>query len=154
RIKLVDFGIAKLVGDASVGALNRTRTGSVMGTPLYMAPEQARGAGRIDARSDIYSFGCIVFAMLAGTPPLAREGTGDLIVAHIPERAPDLGGLVPGLPPGLVALVRACLEKDPAERPQEMHAVEHELREIARGAPAPRLVVAVPSEAPPASTPS
>ena len=152
QIKLVDFGIAKLLGDAGGVGLKQTRTGSVMGTPLYMAPEQARGAGNVDARSDIYSFGCIVFAMLTGGPPFMREGFGDLIVAHVTEPAPDLEGRVPGLPPGLAALVNACLAKDPADRPQDMHVIEHALREIARAVSAARLVVATaPPRAPSAS---
>jgi eukaryotic-like serine/threonine-protein kinase len=144
RVKIVDFGIAKLVGDSGLAAHSQTRTGSLMGTPLYMAPEQARGSGKIDGRSDIYSFGCILFAMLTGGPPFRHEGLGDLIMAHIGEPAPELQGRIPGLPPAFAALVRNCLAKAPTDRPQEMRAVERELREIARTVPAARLAVTIP----------
>ena len=104
-----------------------------------MVPERARGTGKVDARSDIYSFGCIIFAMLTGEPPFVREGVGDLVVAHITEPAPELEGRIPGLPSELAAVVRACLAKDPADRPQDMRAVEHQLRVIARAVPPARL---------------
>ena len=154
RVKVVDFGIAKLVGDAGAGLAHQTRTGSMMGTPLYMAPEQARGASRVDARSDIYSFGCILFAMLAGTPPFVRDGVGDLVVAHITEPAPEIAGRVPGLPPRIAALVMTCLAKDPVARPQEMRAVEQELREITRTIGAAGAFAPVPEQTHPPRSPS
>jgi serine/threonine protein kinase len=77
--KLVDFGIAKLAGEFHAGLKNRTQTGIVMGTPLYMSPEQCRGAGTVDYRTDIYSLGCLLFEMLAGRPPYQYEGAGELV---------------------------------------------------------------------------
>ncbi|MCA9797831.1 MAG: serine/threonine protein kinase, partial [Candidatus Eremiobacteraeota bacterium] len=67
RPKILDFGIAKLGGNEP-GQM-RTRTGALMGTPVYMSPEQCRGAGSVDHRSDIYSMGCVIFHMLTGRPP-------------------------------------------------------------------------------------
>jgi len=114
RVKLLDFGIAKLSSDEP-GTL-KTRTGAMMGTPVYMSPEQCRGAGDIDHRSDIYSIACVMFTMLTGRPPFLGESTGDLIVAHLRESPPLAGALVPGLPPIVDDLLQRCLRKLPAER--------------------------------------
>ncbi len=93
--KLVDFGIAKLAGEFHAGLKNRTQTGIVMGTPLYMSPEQCRGAGTVDYRTDIYSLGCLLFEMLAGRPPFQHEGAGELVAAHLTQAPPRLGSLLP-----------------------------------------------------------
>jgi len=114
RVKILDFGIAKLSGDEP-GTL-KTRTGAMMGTPVYMSPEQCRGAGDIDHRSDIYSIACVMFTMLTGRPPFLGESTGDLIVAHLREPPPFAGALVPGLPPIVDDLLQRCLRKLPTER--------------------------------------
>ena len=74
RIKLVDFGIAKL-SEGSGGNLH-TRTGALMGTPVYMSPEQCRGSGKVDDKSDVYSLGIMFFQMLVGAPPVSGRGTG------------------------------------------------------------------------------
>ena len=89
--KLVDFGIAKLAGEFHAGLKNRTQTGIVMGTPLYMSPEQCRGAGTVDYRTDIYSLGCLLFEMLAGRPPFQHEGAGELVAAHLTQAPPRAG---------------------------------------------------------------
>jgi eukaryotic-like serine/threonine-protein kinase len=81
RIKLLDFGIAKLAGE-SAGGMSMTRTGAVMGTPTYMAPEQCRGVAT-DHRADLYALGCIAFELCGGRPPFVGEGTGDVLAAHI-----------------------------------------------------------------------
>src|SRR2546423_4199174 len=77
RPKILDFGIAKLTGD-DPGRM-RTRTGAVMGTPVYMSPEQCRGAGQLDHRSDIYSLGCVLYHLIAGRPPFDFEGMGEIL---------------------------------------------------------------------------
>ena len=129
RVKILDFGIAKLFGDGSAEG-RKTRTGSLLGTPLYMSPEQCRGAGQIDHRSDIYSLGCIIFELLSGRPPFVREGHGELIIAHNSEPPPELASLVPSVAPALAGLVARMLAKDVAQRPQAMADVVRELEDL------------------------
>jgi len=112
RAKVLDFGIAKLTGDASV----KTNTSAVMGTPAYMSPEQCRGAGQVDQRSDVYALGCMLFALITGAPPFDAEGPGEIIAMHLRERPPALASRVQGIPPELETLVMHCLAKDPAHR--------------------------------------
>src|ERR1041385_790712 len=81
RAKLLDFGIAKLAREDAAGLA--TRTGSAIGTPAYMSPEQCRGSDLVDQRSDIYSIGCVLFAMLTGQPPFDVTAPGDLLAAHL-----------------------------------------------------------------------
>ncbi len=114
RVKLLDFGIAKLGGDG-MGSLV-TRTGAMMGTPVYMSPEQCRGAGQVDLRTDIYSFGCILFEMLVGRPPFIGEGIGDLISAHMTTPPPPLRSFDATLPASVDAVVARLLQKKPDER--------------------------------------
>ncbi|MEO8553418.1 MAG: protein kinase, partial [Kofleriaceae bacterium] len=114
RAKVLDFGIAKLSRDE--GAMNMTRVGTMMGTPQYMSPEQCRGSGDIDHRSDIYSLGCVIFAMLAGRPPFEGNGTGELIVAHLQEPAPLLASRVANVPPVIDEILQRCLAKEPGDR--------------------------------------
>ena len=133
-IKVLDFGIAKLsaLGDES-GAGARTRTGTLIGTPLYMAPEQCRGAGRviIDHRADIYALGCILHAMIAGQPPFSYEGVGEIIAAHLGQQPPALGMLVRGVPAPIEALVLRMLAKDVDARPSNIDDVVRELERLA-----------------------
>jgi len=120
-VKILDFGVAKLVES---GDVSTTKTGSLLGTPLYMSPEQCRSASLAETRSDIYSLGCIVFEMLAGRPPFVSDGIGELFMAHMTERAPDLGAAARMyVPPGVCALVARMLEKLPAARPDSMREV-------------------------------
>jgi eukaryotic-like serine/threonine-protein kinase len=118
RPKILDFGIAKLSGD--VPDMHKTRTGALIGTPVYMSPEQCRGAGEIDQRSDIYSIGCVMFRLLAGRPPFEGEGSGDVIAAHLREPAPFAAAFAPDLPDMIDLILQRCLQKDPAQRFQSM----------------------------------
>ena len=128
-VKILDFGIAKLLsteGDGRAG-IARTRTGALLGTPIYMSPEQCRGAAAVDWRADIYSMGCILFELLAGRPPFTYEGFGELISAHISEAPPQLHTLRTQTTPAVAAFVARLLEKDPARRPQSMEAAEQQI---------------------------
>ena len=93
RIKLLDFGIAKLAVD-STSSSNVTKTGAVMGTPTYMAPEQCRGVA-VDHRADLYALGCVIYELCSGRPPFLGEGTGDVLAAHIHLPVPPLSRRTP-----------------------------------------------------------
>jgi serine/threonine-protein kinase len=141
RTKVLDFGIAKLA-DASARGSVRTRADLVLGTPAYMSPQQCRGAGQVDHRSDIYSLGCMLFEMVCGRPPFVGEGFGDLIHAHMAMLPPAPRGLVPELPEALEQLIFRMLAKAETERPQSMAAVAAEFDALAEA----------PSDAIPSST--
>ncbi len=126
RVKVLDFGIAKLAGEVGV----KTRTGLMMGTPNYMSPEQCRSANVADARSDIYSLGCVMFEVVCGRPPFAFAGVGDVVAAHLHAPPPHPRELAPDTPAGLSALILRMLAKHPNERPQAMTAVSQVLDEI------------------------
>jgi eukaryotic-like serine/threonine-protein kinase len=117
RIKILDFGIAKLVGDQHGDSPKlKTKGGSILGTPAYMAPEQCRGGAEIDARADLYAVGCILFEMLTGRPPFIAEGGGETMAMHIYETPPRLAQFAPHLPPELDAFVAMLLAKSPNDR--------------------------------------
>jgi len=138
RPKVLDFGIAKLGGDEPNRM--RTRTGALMGTPIYMSPEQCRGAGGVDHRSDIYSLGCVLYTMVVGHPPFDRLGTGEIIAAHLHEPVVPPRQLVPYLAPAAEQLIMRCLAKAPEERYASMielaAALEHVLAHISGSAAA------------------
>ena len=116
RPKLLDFGIAKLT-EQGASAL-QTRSGAMMGTPAYMSPEQCRGAGGVDARSDLYALGCILYEMLTGRTPFVAEGVGELIAAHLMHAPTPPRALVPELSTTTEALVLQLLGKRPEDRVQ------------------------------------
>jgi serine/threonine-protein kinase len=162
RIKLLDFGIAKLAGDGGggQGMMARTSTGALMGTPYYMSPEQCRGAGQVDHRSDLYSLGCILFEMVCGQVPFVGEGVGDIIGAHLHVAPPAPRSLAPELPPAAEALILGLLAKKPDQRIASADAVVSEIRRMWSGevsggyplaAPAP---VSGPMPAAPMPTPA
>ncbi|WP_437893165.1 serine/threonine-protein kinase [Sorangium sp. So ce124] len=130
--KLLDFGIAKLLGESS-GAVHKTRTGHLIGTPLYMSPEQCRGKN-VDHRTDIYSFGILAHELLAGAPPFDAENAFDLLIKHTSEAAPPVSTVATHLSPALDAPLLRMLEKDPASRPASLLEATVALVEAARGA--------------------
>ncbi len=138
RCKILDFGIAKL-GHSGGGEGNRfkTRTGALMGTPMYMSPEQCRGAGDIDHRSDIYALGCVLFHLLVGRPLFDGEGMGEIIASHLREPPPPPSTLVDGLRPEVEAIVLRCLAKAPADRFQHMSELVQAIGAIERFLTAP-----------------
>jgi eukaryotic-like serine/threonine-protein kinase len=128
-VKVVDFGIAKLL--FADGDHSQTRTGNILGTPLYMSPEQARGAKTIDHRADIYALGCVLFEMLTGRPPFMRKGPAEVIVAHLHEPAPRASSLEASVPSALDDLVASMMAKAPDDRPPTMTDVLARLAEPA-----------------------
>jgi serine/threonine-protein kinase len=118
RAKILDFGIAKLVDDEP-GKI-KTSVGALMGTPVYMSPEQCRGAGEVDHRSDIYALGCVLFHLLVGKPPFEGDGMGEIIAMQLREPPPLPSSRAPGIPPEVDALVLRALAKPVDERYQSM----------------------------------
>ena len=127
RIKVLDFGIAKLQ-QGSVADSVKTRTGTLMGTPIYMSPEQCRGTRAVDHRSDIYSLGVIFYEMLVGQPPFVSEGFGDLVNMHLNMQPASPRSKRPEIPLALDALVLKMLAKNPDDRYQEMKEVQSALK--------------------------
>jgi tRNA A-37 threonylcarbamoyl transferase component Bud32 len=132
RVKILDFGIAKLTDSGNAGEL-RTRTGSMMGTPAYMSPEQCRGAGLVDHRSDIYSLGCVIFRMVCGRPPFVAEGAGEIIACHLREPAPSPRSFAPALSAAFEAVVQRTLSKSPDARFASMAELAAVLQSLRQG---------------------
>ena len=128
RPKVLDFGIAKLSGD--VPDMHKTRTGALIGTPVYMSPEQCRGAGDVDHRSDIYSLACVMFKLLTDHPPFDGQGSGEVIAAHLREPPPFAAAHVPELPDMVDLILQRCLQKNPAERFQSMTELAQALGQV------------------------
>jgi serine/threonine-protein kinase len=128
-IKVLDFGIAKL--QTQPRDAFRTRTGTLMGTPTYMSPEQCLGTKEVDLRSDVYALGVIMFEMLTGRPPFMSEGFGELVNMHINAAPPDMRQVVPDLPAAVEAIVRRCLAKNPDDRFASMADLQAALRTAA-----------------------
>jgi tetratricopeptide (TPR) repeat protein/tRNA A-37 threonylcarbamoyl transferase component Bud32 len=117
---VTDFGIAKALSAAREGSSGETLTmaGQSIGTPAYMAPEQAAGDPSLDSRSDIYSFGILAYELLAGRPPFDGAAPAKVIGAHFSETPRDVRELRPDTPPVLAEMVMHCLAKDANDRPQ------------------------------------
>ena len=113
RVKLLDFGIARAVVRSSL-----TAVGAVIGTPAYMAPEQARGARELDARADVFSLGCVLFECIAGRPAFVGEGIAAVLAKVLLEEVPPLGE-VAAVPVEVEELVARMLSKEPAARPAD-----------------------------------
>ncbi|HEU0032070.1 MAG TPA: serine/threonine-protein kinase [Kofleriaceae bacterium] len=114
RVKILDFGIAKLL--ANVDDATRTQAGALLGTPMYMSPEQCRDAATVDHRTDIYALGAVLYHALCGRPPFAGTTSANLIAAHLAESPVAPGARVPELAPEIDALVLRCLAKSAEDR--------------------------------------
>src|SRR5436309_1701560 len=128
RAKVTDFGIARSL-DVEHGV---TQTGTVLGTSNYIAPEQASGQ-QVDAHTDVYSLGIVLYEMLTGDLPFPGENFVAIAMKHVNERPPDLLEQRPDLPMRLVAAVERALEKDPSDRFASMAQFAGELRQILAG---------------------
>jgi len=127
---VTDFGVAKALsrsgGDAALTSL-----GVVLGTPAYMAPEQAAGDPNVDSRADVYALGAMGYEMLAGRPPFIDLAPHRMLAAHVVERVTPVAEHRPDIPPALADLVMCCLDKDPARRPQSAGEVRDALETAA-----------------------
>ncbi len=131
---LADFGIAKLLEQTA----SLTGTGSVIGTPAYMSPEQAKGVGDIDGRSDIYALGAILFEMLTGKLPYDSDTPMGLVVKHIMEPVPRIRDSNPDLPQGVEGVIVRSMAKEREQRYQTTSQMAHELNKVDTSAAEPR----------------
>jgi serine/threonine protein kinase len=127
-VKILDFGIAKQIGGTADPAL--TQGGMVMGTPHYMSPEQALGRG-VDARTDIFSLGTVLYEMLSGTKPFTGDAATQVLLQIVMHEPRDISSAAQGITPALSKVVRRCLSKQAADRFQTCR----ELREALLPAP-------------------
>ncbi len=129
---LADFGLAKTMA----GSRDLTATGSILGTPAYMSPEQARG-DKLDARSDIYSFAVVVYEALSGQLPFQAKTSMEYIQKHLTENPPSIVTVAPRLPPAVGEVLRRAMAKERAQRPARATQLINELEEALAGQPAP-----------------
>jgi len=124
-VKIMDFGISKVI-DAHDSKVRLTQTGAVVGTPVYMAPEQAMG-DEVDHRCDVYAVGVMLFELLCGRPPFEGTTYLSLVTQHINAAPPNPRTLRPDIPPSVEKLILDALEKDPAKRVPTIRAFEQRL---------------------------
>jgi serine/threonine-protein kinase len=135
-VRLLDFGIAKLM--APTGTLALTGIQKVVGTPEYMSPEQIRGE-ELDARSDLYSLGIVIFELFTGLAPFQGRTPVDTLLRHINEPPPLYGDVAARIPPELIPVISRCLSKKSDDRPASARDLVDALREVRRAVfpPAP-----------------
>jgi serine/threonine protein kinase len=152
QAKLLDFGLVKLLSttsDGSGGGEHKTKTGTPMGTPYYMSPEQCRGKD-VDRGTDIYAFGALVFEVLTGEVPFNGDSPMDVLLKHMTAEPPFASAVCPDVPPQLDAPIRRMLAKEPSERPASVGEALESLLAAANAAGA--LTGAAPL--PPTSSPT
>jgi tetratricopeptide (TPR) repeat protein len=136
---VTDFGIAKAISASRTQGSTETLTqiGTSIGTPTYMSPEQAAGDPTTDHRTDIYSFGCMAFELLAGQPPFNEKTPRKLLAAHMGEKPRAVTELRPDTPSSLAELVMRCLEKEADDRPQNSSDLVRVLETVTSGGTSP-----------------
>ena len=160
-VKVLDFGLAKRTPTSQMDAdvpTALTAPGVLLGTVLYMAPEQVRGLP-VDARADVWAFGCVLYEMVTGQSPFLGKTTADILAAVLEREPAPPASLRTDAPPALTAIITRALAKDPAQRFQAMPEVADALRAVARSldVPAPSgddvEIATVDVNAPPTLTP-
>jgi serine/threonine protein kinase len=137
-VKILDMGLARIAAtDGEASELSLTQEGTVMGTPEYLAPEQARNARGVDSRADIYSLGCTLYFLLTGRPPFRGESLTETLLLHQMEEATPVEHLAANTPPAVAGVVRKMMAKDPKDRYQTANAVAEALALAFRGQPVP-----------------
>ncbi len=116
KIKVLDYGVSKAMGGASGEMSGLTRTRAMLGSPLYMAPEQMRSSRDVDARADVWALGVVLFQMLTDRWPFEADTMPELCLRVVTEPPLALGSIRPDVPPGIVGVIERCLEKNPAKR--------------------------------------
>jgi eukaryotic-like serine/threonine-protein kinase len=140
-VKLLDFGIAKVkmenfAATSSAGGHGLTRTGSMLGTPLYMSPEQAKGAAQVDARSDVWSLGVVMYNLLSGRLPYGDANSlGELLVMIITGDIPLLQDFAPWVPPELAEIVHLAMSRDLTKRYANAMEIRNALSPLVGGNP-------------------
>ncbi len=151
RVKVLDFGIAKIRLSSGAGGTVRTRTGMIIGSPAYMSPEQCKDSADVDVRSDVYSFATILYEMLAGrTPHVAATGT-ELLFMHLTQTPPPLRELAPEVPANAEIPIMRGLAREREDRFDSMESFVAALRE-GLAAPAPQRIL--PAQVLPAVEPN
>src|SRR4051812_6710057 len=132
-IKVLDFGISKVIpmAGSSGSEASMTRTSAVMGSPLYMSPEQMASSRDVDGRTDIWALGAILYELVAGRPPFNADSLPQLCTLILNGQFVPLREVRPGLPPGLEAVIRRCLEKDSSRRYPNISELANALAEFA-----------------------
>lgn len=130
RVKLVDFGVAQISSPDLGDRLTATET--IMGTPLYMPPEQLRSARLADARSDVWAIGVVLYEVLTGSLPYLAESAADMLFRHYHETPKPVHEVIDGIPPALGAIVAKCLSLEPADRFPSAAALADALAPFAR----------------------
>ncbi len=128
RVKILDFGLAKVEKRAFDDSLTTDR-GMLMGTPVYMAPEQCRGAAEVDGKVDVYALGIMLYEFLVGRPPFLALDHGEILAMHMRDPVPQLQKIDPGLPKDLCTLIHKMLSKEAEQRPT-MAEVSGELQRL------------------------
>jgi putative nucleotidyltransferase with HDIG domain len=135
-VKVLDFGIAKLMGQDGPESVRNTMAGTVLGTPAYMSPEQCRPQSELDHRSDIYSLGIVLYEMLTGMVPFRFEAPPDVMLAHMRDKPVRPIDLNPKLSQHMNAAILRALEKDPAQRFANMRELRDAIESAVRQTPA------------------
>jgi serine/threonine protein kinase/tetratricopeptide (TPR) repeat protein len=152
---VTDFGVAKALSSSSNAEHGGvTSLGVALGTPAYMAPEQASADPNVDHRADVYAFGILAYELLTGQTPFGGRTPQGLLAAHVTEPPEPIQKRRPSLPPSLAALVMRCLEKRPADRPQSAAEIVHALDDVVTpsGGMAPTAAAVASSQHPTIST--